>query len=184
MAWSQENPEAPESAIPKRSQVGRKKAQERARHVEDSIANVQALISQLRQRDRSKDWQLEVLGEDMEQGLLCFSSGFYVRIYQKIKEKIAEHGFRLACDATHDISISKVKLFVLGWLAQHVESHHIRNTFVPLAFAMAPSESSLVTKFLLEGTESFLNDRCGDTLKNAKVARMPKLPIWMAEPIW
>ena len=152
--------------------------------MEDSIANVQALISQLRQRDRSKDWQLEVLGEDMEQGLLCFSSGFYVRIYQKIKEKIAEHGFRLACDATHDISISKVKLFVLGWLAQHVESHHIRNTFVPLAFAMAPSESSLVTKFLLEGTESFLNDRCGDTLKNAKVARMPKLPIWMAEPIW
>ena len=92
----------------------------------------------------------------------------HLDIFQEKTEEIAEHGLRLACDATHDISNSKVKLFALGWLAQHVESHMIRNTFVLLAFAVAVSESSLATKFLLESAESFLKDKCGDTLKNAK----------------
>ena len=37
----------------------------------------------------------------------------------------------LTCDATHDISNSKVKLFALGWLVQHVEGV-IRNKFLSI----------------------------------------------------
>ena len=75
VAWSQENPEAPESAIPRRSQVSRKKA------------------------DFPAPARVGVL-------LLRF---LHERILQENKEEIAEQGFRLACDATHDISNSKVK---------------------------------------------------------------------------
>lgn len=48
----------------------------------------------------------------------------------------------------------------------------VRNTFVRHAFAVAVSESSVATKFLLASADSFLKDKCGTTSKNAKVAHL------------
>ena len=107
----------------------------------------------------------------MAQGIICFSSGVYINIFRRHQGAIQQHGLRLACDATHDVSNSKVKLFALGWLAQYSDGV-IRNTFVPLAFGLAPSESSAATYLLLRSTDGYLQQKFGFTLKDAKVAHL------------
>ena len=96
-----------------------------------------------------------------------------MNLFEQQKDAITQHGLRLACDATHEISNSKVKLFALGWLAKYVDGDVIRNTFVPfLAFAVAPSETSTATLLLLEAVDGFVRAKCDITLKQAKVAHL------------
>ena len=171
VSWSQENPEAAESEMPTRRQVSRRKSLQRARQGESSIEEVQALVAHLQEREVDKEWQFEILAEDLAQGIICFSSGVYINIFRRHQGAIQQHGWRLACDATHDVSNSNVKLFALGWLAQYSDGV-IRNTFVPLAFGLAPSESSAATYLLLRSTDGYLQQKCGFTLKDAKVAHL------------
>ncbi|CAE7425565.1 unnamed protein product, partial [Symbiodinium sp. CCMP2592] len=172
VTWSQENPNAADADIPTCSQVSRRKALQRVRHQENSIKQVQALVSYLQEREVGQDWEFEILAEDMAQGIRCFSCGFYMSVFEEHKTAIRQHGLRLGCDATHEISNSRVKLFALGWLAQHDDEGVIRNTFIPLAFALALSEDSNATELLLQSTDRHLQEACGCTLKEAKVAHL------------
>ncbi|CAE6943910.1 unnamed protein product, partial [Symbiodinium sp. CCMP2592] len=94
----------------------------------------------------------------------------YMHLHGQHRETIMQHGLRLGCDATHEISNSKVKLFALGWLAQHDDAGVIRNIFIPLAFALAPSEDGTAAHLLLQSTDGYLKEACGFTLNDAKVA--------------
>ena len=58
----------------------------------------------------------------------------------------------------------------VGW--PNVDGDVIRNTFVPLAFAVAPSETSTATSLLLEAADGFVRAKCNVTLKQAKVAHL------------
>ena len=172
LAWSQDNPDAADSDMPTRQQISRRKSLQLVRQSESSIEEVKALVEHLKKRQVTKEWEFEILAEDLTQGLLCFSSKFFVDLLEQQKDAITQHGLRLACDATHEISNSRVKLFALGWLAQYVDGDVIRNTFVPLAFALAPSESSAATVLLLEAADGFVRAKCDVTLKQAKVAHL------------
>ena len=92
---------------------------------------------------------------------MLFLKGVYIKIFRPHQGAIHQHGLRLAGDATHDVSNSQVKLFALGWLAQYSDEM-IRNTFVPLAFGLAPSDGYLQQKsgFTLQDTK-VMNKRCG-----------------------
>ncbi|CAE7323835.1 unnamed protein product, partial [Symbiodinium sp. KB8] len=171
LAWSQDNPDAADSDMPTRQQISRRKSLQLVRQSESSIEEVKALVEHLKKRQVTKEWEFEILAEDLTQGLLCFSSKFYMDLLEQQKDAITQHGLRLACDATHEISNSRVKLFALGWLAQYIDGDVIRNTFVPLAFALAPSESSAATVLLLEAADGFVR-KCDVTLKQAKVAHL------------
>ncbi|CAE7944072.1 swnK, partial [Symbiodinium necroappetens] len=172
VAWSQDNPDAADSDMPTRQQISRRKSLQLVRQSESSIEEVKALVEHLKKRQVTKEWEFEILAEDLTQGLLCFSSKFYMDLFEQQKNAITQHGLRLACDATHEISNSKVKRFALGWLAQYVDGDVIRNTFVPLAFAVAPSETSTATLLWLEAVDGFVRAKCDVTLKQAKVAQL------------
>ncbi|CAE7738370.1 unnamed protein product [Symbiodinium sp. CCMP2592] len=74
VAWSLGNPDAPDSSIPRLSQVSRKKA--RARESESSIEDVKELVAHLKRRPITKEWQFEILAEDLTQGFVFFSPNF------------------------------------------------------------------------------------------------------------
>ena len=48
----------------------------------------------------------------------------------------------------------------------------IRSTFVPIAFALAPSESSTATHLLLQTTDGHLQEKWGFTLKYATMVHL------------
>ena len=63
--------------------------------------------------------------------------------------------------------------FGIGLAGQHDDGGVIRNTLIPLAFALASSEDSTATQLLLlQSTDGYLQEACGFTLKDAKVAHL------------
>ena len=67
VAWSQTNPDAADADFPTRSQVSRRKSLQRVRHHENTIE----------EREVTKDWEFQILAEDLGQGIICISMGFY-----------------------------------------------------------------------------------------------------------
>ena len=74
-------------------------------------------------------------------GSMCLSTDFYIGRLLAKWDCLKQHGLRLACDGTHSISNSGIKMIALGWLAQHVPRKSIENTFFVLAFALSPTNS-------------------------------------------
>ena len=87
-------------------------------------------------------------------------------------DTLMEHGLCLACDGTHDISNSRIKLIAVGWLAQHVPRQSIETTFVLLGFALSPSENHVAVRMLLESLDARVREHVPDGLRKASVAHL------------
>ena len=103
----------------------------------------------------------------------CFTTDFYVSLLMEHWDTLMEHGLRLACDGTHDIPNSRIKLIAVGWLAQHVPRQSIETTFVLLGIALSPSgENHVAVRMLLESLDAHVREHVPDGLRKASVAHL------------
>eukprot|EP00439_Symbiodinium_sp_Y106_P006231 s4523_g1.t1 len=109
----------PDGKLPARQQVHTRKQYTRPARVEDKIPEVLAYMESIKAREATEPWHCRVLEVEESAGIFCFTTDFYVSLLVEHWETLMEHGLRLACDGTHDISNSRIKLIAVGWLAQH-----------------------------------------------------------------
>ncbi|CAE7338928.1 unnamed protein product [Symbiodinium sp. CCMP2592] len=126
--------------------------------VEDKIPEVLAYVQSIKDRQATEPWHCRVLEVDDSAGIFCFTTDFYVSLLMEHWETLMEHGLRVACDGTHAISNSGIKLIAVGWLAQHVPRDTVETTFVLLAFALSPSENHVAVRMLLESVDAHVRE--------------------------
>ena len=81
---------------------------------EDKIPEVLAYVKELQARQARASWQFKVLQVDDATGIICFTADFYIAQLLKHWDMLVKHGFPLACDGTHNISNSDIKLIALS----------------------------------------------------------------------
>ena len=129
----------------------------------------------LQEREVTKDWEVEILAEAWPNAS-CASPRVSIQFLPGAHRghHTARPSVQVRCHA-RDLQL-QVKLFALGWLAQHDDGGAIRNTFIPLAFALAPSEDCTATQLLQQSTHAHLQEACGFTLRDAKASRLRHRP--------
>ena len=162
----------PDGKLPKRQQVQTRKQYTRRARVEDKIPEVLAYVQSIKDREATQPWHCRVLEVEESAGIFCFTTDFYVSLLVEHWETLMEHGLRLACDGTHDISNSRIKLIAVGWLAQHMPRQSIETTFVLLGFALSPSENHVAVRMLLESLDAHVREHVPDGLRKASVAHI------------
>ncbi|CAE6943201.1 unnamed protein product [Symbiodinium natans] len=162
----------PDGNLPARQQIQTRKQYTRSARVEDKIVEVLGYVQSVKERGATEPWHCRVLEVDESAGIFCYTTDFYVSLLVEHWETLMEHGLRLACDGTHDISNSRIKLIAVGWLAQHVPRQSIETTFVLLGFALAPSENHVAVRLLLDSLDAHVREHLGDGLRKASVAHI------------
>ena len=169
----------PDGKLPVRQQVHTRKQYTRPARVEDKIPEVLAYMESIKAREATEPWHCRVLEVEESAGIFCFTTDFYVSLLVEHWEILMEHGLRLACDGTHDISNSRIKLIAVGWLAQHVPRQSIETTFVLLGFALSPSENHVAVRMLLESLDAHVRAHVPDGLRKASVAHLDVALLWL-----
>ena len=82
--------------------------------MEDKIPEVLAYMESIKAREATQPWYCRVLEVEESASIFCFTTDFYVSLLVEHWETLMEHGLRLACDGTHDISNSRIKLIAVG----------------------------------------------------------------------
>ena len=162
----------PDGKLPARQQVHTRKQYTRPARVEDKIPEVLAYVESIKAREATEPWHCRVLEVEESAGIFCFTTDFYLSLLVEHWETLMEHGLRLACDGTHDISNSRIKLIAVGWLAQHVPRQSIETIFVLLGFALSPSENHVAVRMLLESLDAHVRAHVPDGLRKASVAHL------------
>ena len=162
----------PDKDLPRRDQVQNRKNYMKPLQMEDKVPQVLEFAEALKKEEGRTSWGYRVLDIDKAAGIMCLSTDFYMGRLLANWEALKQHGLRLACDGTHNISNSRIKLIALGWLAQHVPHKSIQNTFVLLAFALSPTESGPAVLKLLRSTHAMISQHVREGLNAATLAHI------------
>ena len=147
----------PGKDLPRRDQVQTRKSYVKPVQMEDKVRQVLEFAEALKDKEGRQSWEYQVLDIDQTCGLLCLSRALYLRRLVDNWDSVVQHGLKLARDGTHSVSNSGIKMITLGWLAQHMPRKSIENTFVLLAFALAPTESGPAVLKLLHSTHTMIS---------------------------
>ena len=162
----------PGKDLSRRDQVQTRKSYIKPKQMEDKIPHVLEFAEALKDEEGRNSWGYRVLDIDKDAGIMCLSTDFYIGRLLANWDGLKQHGLRFACDGTHSISNSGIKMIALGWLAQHVPRKTIENTFVLLAFALSPTESGPAVHKLLRSTHRMMLQHVREGLHAAGLAHI------------